>query len=113
MSGVGPIIAYDKSALQGLSVDEAVWFDTFYYPNTVPIFWVETLADLDKEVAKGRTPEDVVGNIADKTPTGGQPNVFHEKLVIAELLGSTKVGMERVAVVEGGKAVLVGGRRGL
>jgi len=36
--------------------------------NITPLFFVETLADLEKEVAAGRTPEQVVGNIASKTP---------------------------------------------
>ena len=50
MPGVGPILLFDKSALQSLSVDEAVWLDTFYYPVITPLFFVETLADLEKEV---------------------------------------------------------------
>jgi hypothetical protein len=32
------------------------WFDQLYYPNITPLFFVETLADLDKEMAGGRTP---------------------------------------------------------
>ena len=38
-----------------------------------PLFFVETLADLKKEVGEGRTPEQVVGNLAEKAPTGGHP----------------------------------------
>lgn len=73
---VGPII--DAEGREGRLVedDEAVWFDTFYRANVIPLFFVEALADLEKEVAGGRTPEDVVGNLAFKTPVcdaDGQP----------------------------------------
>jgi hypothetical protein len=60
MPGAGPILLFDKSMLQSLSVDEAVWLDTFYFPCITPLFFTETLADLEKEVQKGRSPEDVV-----------------------------------------------------
>ena len=46
--GMGPIILFDKSALQALSVDESVWFDQFFIPVICPIFFVETLADLER-----------------------------------------------------------------
>jgi hypothetical protein len=55
--GMGPITIFDKSALQALSLDEAVWFDAFLLANVVAVFYVETLADLEKEVAEGKTPE--------------------------------------------------------
>ncbi len=58
---VGPVIIFDKSTIQGLSTDEACWLDNFYISNITPLFFVETLADLEKDVAKGRTPEQVVG----------------------------------------------------
>ena len=35
--GVGPTLLLDKSILQSLSLDEAVWLDTFYYPNITPL----------------------------------------------------------------------------
>jgi hypothetical protein len=66
MPGVGPILLFDKSILQSLSVDEAVWLDTSYFPCITPVFFTETLADLEKEVQKGRSPEEVVGNLAEK-----------------------------------------------
>jgi len=77
-----------------------------------PLFFVETLADLEKEVDRGRTPEQVVGNLAEKSPTGGQPNVRHEALCVNELLGQP-VEMHRVPVISGGKAVVTAKRRGL
>lgn len=84
---VGPITIFDKSALQALSLDEAVWLDTFYLTNITPLFFVETLADLEKIDSKRRAPEDVVGDLAAKTPLGGRPNVHHATLCEGELLG--------------------------
>jgi hypothetical protein len=84
---MGPITIFDKSALQSLNIDEAVWFDAFFLANVVPIFYVETLADLRKQVAKGRTPEQVVGSLAAKTPSEAAPNVHHLPLILAELTG--------------------------
>jgi hypothetical protein len=104
MPGAGPILLFDKSVLQSLCIDEAVWFDTFYFPCITPVFFTETLADLEKEVQKGRTPEDVVGNLAEKTPIGGAINVYHHTLSVNELLGRT-VELRHVPVVPGGNPV--------
>ena len=104
MPGAGPILLFDKSILQSLSVDEAVWLDTFYFPCITPIFFTETLADLEKEVQKGRFPEEVVGNLAEKTPIGGAINVYHQTLSVNELLGRT-VELRHVPVVPGGNPV--------
>ena len=49
----GPILIFDKSLIEMLSPDEAVWLGQFYRVNIVPVFPVETLADLEKEVAAG------------------------------------------------------------
>lgn len=57
---VGSILIFDKSTLQSLSVDESCWLDNFFRPNITPLFFVETLADLEKQVARGRTPEQTV-----------------------------------------------------
>jgi len=92
--------------------DNPVWLDALYYPNITPLFFVETLADLEKHVAEGRTPEQVVGNLAEKAPAGGQANRHHETLCIGELLGYA-VDMERVPIVGGGKSVESGGRKGV
>lgn len=85
---MGPITIFDKSALQALNMDESVWFDVFFLANIVPVFYVETLADLEKEVAAGKTPEQVVGNLAEKTPSGAAPNVYHRQLVLSEISGN-------------------------
>jgi len=113
VSGIGPILLFDKSTLQSLSVDESVWLDAFYYPNITPLFFVETLADLEKEVGEGRTPEQVVGNLAEKTPTGGHPNLYHQTLCVNELLGGAPVVMDHVVVVAEGRRVASGKRRGI
>ena len=107
MSGIGPILLFDKSALQALSLDESVWFDAFFYPSITPLFFVETLADLEKEVAEGRTPEEVVGRLAEKTPTGGHGNVDHLRIAVNEMMGRS-VEIRRVHLIEGGIPVRTG-----
>jgi hypothetical protein len=99
---VGPITIFDKSALQALSADEAVWFDAFFSGNVTPLFYVETLADLEKEVKKGQTPEHVVGALASKTPLYAFPNVHHRTLYLADLLGAFTVPMDGRPMVSGG-----------
>ena len=85
---MGPVLLFDKSLLQSLNPDESAWLDHFFLTNITPIFYVETLADLEKEVRSGRTPEQVVGNLAYKTPdSSSKPNVHHITLLIAELSG--------------------------
>jgi hypothetical protein len=84
---MGPITIFDKSALQALSMDEAVWFDAFFLANVVPLFYVEVLADLEKKVEEGKEPEDIVGMLAEKTPSGAAPNVYHRHLILGELTG--------------------------
>lgn len=64
----GPILIFDKSTLESLNLDEAVLLDSFFVTNITPLLFIETLADLEKEIQAGRTPEQVVGNLARKTP---------------------------------------------
>lgn len=86
---MGPITLYDKSFLQSLSVNEAMWFDHFFFPNTPPLFFIETLADLKKEYSDGRNPENEVRKIADKSPElSGGINWFHFNIYIQSLLGA-------------------------
>ena len=65
---VAVIALFDKSFLQSLNPDQAVLFDHFFMAVVCPLFHVETLADLEKAVKQGRTPEDEVGYIANKIP---------------------------------------------
>lgn len=110
---MGPIALFDKSFLQSLSLDESVWFDQFYIPNISPLFYVETLADLDKEMSRGRTAEQVVGSIAEKSPQlSGAPNIHHSELLLANLLGQP-ISMSNRPIVAGGRPVESGGKKGV
>jgi hypothetical protein len=109
----GPNILFDKSFLQSLSLDESVLFDHFFHPVICPLFFVETLADLEKAVRQGRTPEQEVGIIADKVPeTSGFPNLHHTHLGIANLIGR-EVIMDGRVMVAGGRPVRVEGKSGV
>jgi len=85
---MGPSLLFDKSSLQGLSIDESVWFDRFFTTIVCPLFFVETLGDLRKEKLRDRTAEDEVRIIAEKTPQlGSCAHVFHVTLATGDLLG--------------------------
>lgn len=100
---MGPLIIFDKSALQALSIDESCWLDRFFISNVTPLFYVETLADLEKPQTGERTPAQIVGEIAYKTPVESTvPNIFHESLVLQDLLGNA-VPMKQQAVLSGGE----------
>jgi hypothetical protein len=111
---VGPITLFDKSFLQSLNVDESVWFDHFFYSVICPIFYVETLADLEKAVRQGRTPEQEVGYIADKSPEFHRnPCSHHRTLCIGNLM-SHDVPMNGQIPVTGGHYVKTDeGKKGL
>ncbi len=109
---MGPITLFDKSFLQSLSVDESVWFDHFFLANICPLFYVETLADLEKSNIKGRTPEDEVAIIADKFPEmHGTPNAYHVDLCVGNLMGHT-VPMTGQIPLSGGRIVKTNGKTG-
>jgi hypothetical protein len=109
---VGPITLFDKSFLQSLSLDESVWFDHFFLTNVAPIFYVETLADLNKPARRGRSPEQEVSIIADKFPDmHGMPCSHHTDLCISNLLGY-RVPMTGQIPMIGGRLVKHGGKTG-
>lgn len=70
------------------------------------MFFVETLADLEKEGKKGRvtrTSQELVVELANKTPSRGlYPNIHHHTLLIQDLLGN-KIEMSRRPIIGGGK----------
>lgn len=102
---MGPISLFDKSFLQSLNVDESVWFDHFFRCNIAPVFYVETLADLAKVASSGKTPEQEVGRIAEKTPImHSMPNQFHFSMCVANLLGYP-IRMDGRVHVAGGRPV--------
>ncbi len=110
---MGPLTLFDKSFLQSLSLDEAVFFDHFFYSNICPIFFVETLADLDKMVREGRTPEQEVGIIADKTPEmHGNVNAFHGEICAGDLLGY-RIPMRGQIMLPRGRPVRYGKQSGV
>lgn len=110
---MGPTALFDKSFLQSLSLDESVFFDHFFYTVVCPIFFVETLADLEKAVREGRTPEQEVGIIADKAPEmNSAPNLSHVGLAIQDLLGNT-VTMDGRMLLAGGQPVRLEGSTGV
>lgn len=110
---IGPSLIFDKSALQGLSADESMWLENFFITNITPLFFVETLADLEKEVRSGRTPEDVVGSIAHKTPDMGCVNTHHRSLIAGELMSKSKVEMSGRPIISGGRTLELGGKTGV
>lgn len=100
---MGPIALFDKSFLQGLSVDESVWFDHFFLPVVAPFFYIETLADLARSGGK-RPPEVQVQMIADKFPDmHGRPCAHHLPAAIGSLMGHA-VPMTGQVPVPGGIA---------
>lgn len=102
---MGPITLFDKSFLQSLNVDESVWFDHFFYSVICPIFYVETLADLEKAVRQGRTPEQEVGYIADKSPEFHRnPCSYHWTLCLGNMMG-LDVPMTGQIPITGGRFV--------
>ncbi len=98
----GPSIIYDKSCLQGLSLDEAFWLGMHYRTNLCPLFFVEVVADLHKPAPPGRTPEDVVRSLADKVAQLSiMPNIQHSDLIVGDLLGH-KFPMDGRSLVSAG-----------
>jgi hypothetical protein len=109
----GPILIFDKSFLESLNPDEAVWLDNFFLTNITPLFFVETLADLEKQVRRGRTPESVVGNIAHKTPDlQSHMSPRHSSILAAELHGHEIVMDGRIQRA-GGQIIELEGQQGV
>jgi hypothetical protein len=75
----GPVLIFDKSTLESLSLDEAVLLDNFYMSNITPLFYVECLADLERKMVRMKsTPEQLVGSLAERTPDSqASANVYH------------------------------------
>jgi len=111
----GPSLIFDKSSLESLNIDEAALMDNFYMSTITPLFFVECLADLEKKIASGSTPEQLVGSLADRTPESqGYPNVHHMAILNAELSRQfdTKTIYGRVAMAEG-EPVQLGEKKGV
>src|SRR5207302_6257242 len=101
--------------LESLNPDEAMWLDNFFLSNITPLFYIETLADLEKQVRSGRTPEQIVGNLAYKTPDmSSKCNIHHMTLLAGELSGQGGIEMEYGRpIIGGGQAVELAGQTGV
>jgi hypothetical protein len=111
---MGPCLIFDKSFLQSLNPDESLWLDNFFNTNITPLFFVETLADLEKEVKNGHSQEEVVGSLAYKTPDmSARPNVHHLALLEGELMDHKEVHMTGKPIISGGQPVKVGDKVGV
>jgi hypothetical protein len=110
----GPSLIFDKSSLESLNLDEAVLMDNFYLSTITPLFFVECLADLEKEIRSKSTPEQVVGSLADRTPESqSYPNVHHMTILKAEL--SRQFDLRTVygrVMLAGGEPVQLGDKKG-
>ncbi len=82
---MGPILIFDKSALQSFGIEESVWLDNYFLSNITPLFYVETLADLSLPNPP-KPPEQIISELAAKTPKA-LPNVHHARLVLGNLRG--------------------------
>jgi hypothetical protein len=109
----GPILIFDKSALQAFSVDEANWLDNFFMTNITPLFFAETLADLEKEIRDGRTPEQVVGNLALKTPDMNSTACAHHWRIMSGVLAGREMPMDGRIPRDYGQVVNLDGKAGI
>lgn len=112
---MGPVLIFDKSTLESLNPDQAMWLDQFFLTNITPLFFVETLADLEKKARNGRTPEDIVGSLAYRTPDlHSKANVHHRTLLEGELSGQAQVDMKNGRPhIGGGRYVELGNQTGV
>lgn len=88
----GPVLIFDKSTLEALSLDESVLLHHFYRANIPPIFFVECLADLEFEIKRRKrmtgTPEQPVASLAERTPDSeSSVNMYHMSVLQEELAG--------------------------
>lgn len=108
------MLIFDKSFLQSLSVDESVILDQMFSCVITPLFFIETMADLTKETARGRTAEQVVGGLAERTPVAhSYVNTYHQQVILDDLLGQRIEEFDHRPAVAGGIPVRVEGKAGV
>jgi hypothetical protein len=112
----GPSLLFDKSTLESLSLNEAALLDNFYRSTITPLFFVECLADLEREMRRMKgSPEQLVGSLAERTPDcQSATNVHHMAILKAELSG--QFNLDTVLLrpfVAAGKVVALGDSKGL
>ncbi len=111
----GPSLIFDKSALESLSLDEAVLLDNFYRSNITPLFFVECLADLEKAIRSRSTPEQLVGSLALRTPESQSCSTVHHTKVLASEL-ARQFDLSKVferPLVPYGQPVQLGDKKGI
>lgn len=112
---LGPSLIFDKSSLESLNLDEAVLMDNFYISTITPLFFIECLADLEKNIRSSSRPEQLVGSLADRTPEAqSYPNVHHRNILLGELSRRFDITNVhgRVALAEG-QNVELGDKKGV
>jgi hypothetical protein len=110
----GPYLIFDKSALESLNFDESVMLDNFFSSVITPIFFVECLADLEKQMRSNSTPEQHVRSLADRTPEDGTLTIHHLDVLRFELAGEfSMVRLKGGPFPAGSKAVKLGDSKGM
>jgi len=112
----GPSLLFDKSTLESLSVNEAALLDNFFRSTITPLFFVECLADLERQMLRMRgTPEQLVGSLAERTPDSQSVmNVHHMQILNGELSGQFSLDTVLLRpVVASGKLVELGDSKGM
>jgi hypothetical protein len=109
----GPHLIFDKSALQCLSLDETNWLDNFFYTVVTPLFFAETLADLEGEVGKGKTPEEIVGSLAIRTPDMQSTACMHHDKLLRGVLYGESLPMDGRIPRGQGQVVELDGQKGI
>lgn len=102
---MGPVILIDKSALEMLSIDQAVWLDEFFFANICPMLYSETLADLTKDRSDRNNPVaamQLVSEIAAKTPIDGVAPCMHHRELIAQDMNGNHPNMDGRPIVRAG-----------
>jgi hypothetical protein len=115
----GPVLIFDKSTLEALSLDESVLLDHFYRANIPPIFFVECLADLEFEIKRRKrmtgTPEQLVASLAERTPdSGSSVNMYHVSILQEELAGRFDLDNSTLRpLISRGELVQLGDSKGM
>jgi hypothetical protein len=109
----GPHLIFDKSALQSFNLDETNWLDHFFFTVITPLFFAEVLADLEKEVGRGRTPEQVVGVLAHKTPDMQSTACVHHYRLAGGVLHGEDLPLDGRIPRDQGQVVELDGQQGI
>jgi hypothetical protein len=111
-----PFLIFDKSSLESLNIDEAALLDNFFSCVITPVFFVECLADLEKEGIRSRsTPEQIVGSLADRTPRyHARMSMHHIDILKWELTGdSSLIRLNGGPFLPGATSTQLGDHRGV